>query len=75
MFLINILGQMWEDWIGWLRPYTVFYHYRPQLMILNDEWYKIGESWFHLGVLVGVGLAGYLCAWIRFCRRDVPAPL
>ena len=75
MFLINILGQMWQDWIGWLRPYTVFYHYRPQLIILNDKWYEHGEAWFHLGVLVSVGLAGYLWAWIRFCRRDLPAPL
>jgi ABC-2 type transport system permease protein len=75
MFLINVLGQMWPDSLGWLRPYTIFYHYRPQPPILADDWYANGDLWFHLGVLVSVGLAGYLLALVGFCRRDVPAPL
>lgn len=75
MFLINVLGQMWPETLGWLRPFTVFYHYRPQLMILKEGWHTNGDVWFHLGVLVSVGLGGYLVALIGFCRRDMPAPL
>jgi ABC-2 type transport system permease protein len=75
MFLINVLGQMWPESVGWLRPFTVFFHYRPQPMILTEDWHTNGNLWFHLGVLVSVGLAGYMLALIGFCRRDVPAPL
>jgi ABC-2 type transport system permease protein len=75
MFLINVLAQIWNDAIGWLRPLTVYYHYQPQFLILHDDWYRHGLVWFHLGVLIGVGTAGYACAWIGFCRRDLPAPL
>ena len=75
MFLINVLGQMWQDTLGWLRPFTVFYHYRPQLAILQENWHANGDVWFHLGVLVSAGLAGYVLALIGFCRRDMPAPL
>jgi ABC-2 type transport system permease protein len=75
MFLINVLGQIWNDTIGWLRPFTVYYHYQPQFLILHDDWYLYGQVWFHLGVLFGVGTVGYACAWIGFCRRDLPAPL
>src|ERR1043165_5004837 len=60
MFLINVLGQMWSDYLEWLRPYTVFYHYRPQLVILKADWLSNPAMWFHLGVLVGVGTTGYL---------------
>ena len=75
MFLVNVLGQMWKEPLGWLRPFTVFYHYQPQLVILKEKWYENGSTWFHLGVLAGIGTAGYLIAWIGFCRRDLPAPL
>ncbi len=75
MFLVNVLGQMWEDWLGWLRPFTIFYHYRPQGLIKNVDWLADGAIWFHLGVLLGVGVLGYLFAWLSFSRRDLPAPL
>jgi ABC-2 type transport system permease protein len=75
MFLINVLGQMWPESLGDIRPFTIFYHYRPQSMILTPDWYAHGDLWFHLGVLLGVGAAGYAVALIGFCRRDVPAPL
>jgi ABC-2 type transport system permease protein len=74
MFLINVLAQIWTE-IAWLRPFTIYYHYQPQFLILHDDWYRQGAVWFHLGVLVGVGVTGYACAWIGFCRRDLPAPL
>lgn len=75
MFLTNVLGQMWPDQLGWLRPFTIFYHYQPQLIIKTADWYAHGNIWFHLGVLYGVGAAGYALAWLGFCERDLPAPL
>ena len=75
MFLVNVLGQIWENVLGWLRPFTIYYHYLPQNMIRHDDWYARETVWLHLGVLFGVGTAGYLFAWIGFCRRDLPAPL
>jgi ABC-2 type transport system permease protein len=74
MFLVNVLGQMW-DVLELLRPYTIHYHYQPQLMIQNRDWYAHGDAWFHLVVLLCVGAAGYLLALATFCRRDLPAPL
>ena len=75
MFLINVLGQIWPDALGWLRPFTIHYHYQPQVLILQENWQTNGAAWFHLAVLAGIGAGGYLLAWISFCRRDLPAPL
>ncbi len=74
MFLVNILGQIWPEWIGWLRPATVYYHYQPQLMILRDGWHN-PAAWTHLAMLAGFGVGGYIYAWLYFTRRDLPAPL
>lgn len=77
MFLINVLGQMWEP-AAWLRPITLFYYYQPQQVIPE------GGSWYvHVGgipvpmllVLYGVGAAGYILATVTLVRRDLPAPL
>ena len=73
-FLINVIGQLWYA-MNWLRPLTVFYHYQPQPMILHDDWASDLDVWQHLGVLLGVGVVGYLLAWWTFCKRDLPAPL
>ena len=73
-FLINVVGQLWDP-MEWLRPYTVFYHYQPQAMVLRDNWASEVEIWQHLGVLCGVAITGYLLAWWTFCKRDLPAPL
>jgi ABC-2 type transport system permease protein len=74
MFLINVLGQMWTE-VEWLRPFTIYYHYRPQPIIQSPAWHSEGSIWFHLGVLISTGAGGYVLAWIGFCRRDLPAPL
>lgn len=74
MFLLNVIGQLW-DTIGWVRPWTVFYYYQPQLIILNQNWWQRWEIWQHLGVLLAVGAVGYLVAVEHFNRRDLPAPL
>ena len=73
-FLINVIGQLWPA-MKWMRPFTLFYHYQPQPMVLNAHWYSQAATWQHLGVLLGVAIAGYLLAWWTFCKRDLPAPL
>lgn len=82
-FLLNVLGQMWED-AAWLRPLTVFYYYQPQQLILTGDWCVTLSDW-NAGrpllrvpmplVLFGVGLVGYAGAWWTLTRRDLPAPL
>ena len=70
-----MLGQIWNEQLEWMRPLTIFYHYQPQLMIMQKNWYADAAVWGHFGVLIGIGAAGYLLAWATFCRRDLPAPL
>jgi ABC-2 type transport system permease protein len=72
-FLINLLGQTWED-IEFLRPCTVFYYYQPQGLILRLDG-AAAEAWRNQLTLLAVGMAGYAAALVIFCRRDLPAPL
>jgi beta-exotoxin I transport system permease protein len=73
-FLVNVIGQLWSV-MEPLRPFTIYYYYQPQPMILDVLWYEKGEVWTRLGVLFGIGAAGYGLGWWTFCRRDLPAPL
>jgi ABC-2 type transport system permease protein len=83
-FLINVVGQFW-DTIGVLRPFTVFYYYQPQQIILGHRWsVDLGSVWNNghplyslnvLAVLGTVGIIGYAMALWTFTRRDLPAPL
>jgi ABC-2 type transport system permease protein len=83
-FLINVVGQVWEA-VAWLRPFTVFYYYQPQQILLAHRWsVELGTVWNGgqpllavnvLAVLFGVGAVGYGMALWTFCRRDLPAPL
>src|SRR5579871_3928248 len=44
-FLVNVIGQMW-DAVAWLRPFTVFYYYQPQQIILQHRWtVDVGQAW------------------------------
>jgi ABC-2 type transport system permease protein len=81
MFLINVVGQMW-DTLAVVRPLTVFYYYQPQQIVLKDKWSVAldalngGQHVVNvLVVLVTVGIAGYAMALWTFCKRDLPAPL
>ena len=74
MFLVNLVGQLWPPMEN-VRFFTVFYYFQPQPMILKPDWYAMPEVWSRLGVLVGLGSAGYALALVIFNRRDVPAPL
>jgi ABC-2 type transport system permease protein len=83
-FLINVVGQLW-DTIGMLRPFTVFFYYQPQQIMLGHRWsVDLGAVWNQghplcslnvLAVLGSVGLFGYAMALWTFTRRDLPAPL
>ena len=82
-FIINVLGQLW-DGAAFLRPFSVFYYFQPQLIALKGQWTvnpRYAWSGFPLSsvnvilVLGLVGLIGYLLALRTFCRRDIPAPL
>jgi ABC-2 type transport system permease protein len=75
MFLVNVFGQIWPEYLGWLRPYTIHNHYQPQGMIQAEDWYRHIATWEHLAILGAFGLGGYAIAWFTFCRRDLPAPL
>lgn len=84
MFLVNVVGQLWEP-VGRLRPLTLFFYYQPQNVWLKGEWMAdVGDA---LGLAKGlvrvpmvpllfaVGVAGYFAALRVFIRRDLPAPL
>jgi ABC-2 type transport system permease protein len=71
-FLVNVIGQLW-DTAGSLRPFTVFYYYQPQHLIITGQW-SAAEIRGVL-VLVAVGATGYALALVTFCRRDLPAPV
>jgi len=84
MFVVNVIAQLYEP-LAWLRPFTLFFYYQPQMLWLNDVWLAdIGPTW-GLGerivavpmvlFLFTVGTAGYYAALRIFSRRDLPAPL
>ena len=84
MFIANVLGQLWDD-AAFVRPFTVFYYYQPQKIMLRDQWTAdLAAVWNGhspvgpvpvVGVLLAVGAVGYLVALRTFTRRDLPAPL
>jgi ABC-2 type transport system permease protein len=73
-FLVNLIGQLWET-IRFLRPFTIFYYYQPQFIILHSDWSTHAQVWLNFAALGGVGTIGYLLALWAFSRRDLPAPL
>ncbi len=84
MFIANVLGQLWDE-VEFVRPFSVFYYYQPQKIMLHSEWtvdpaVVWGSRWTLgavpvVGALLAVGMAGYLAALRIFTRRDLPAPL
>jgi ABC-2 type transport system permease protein len=82
--MVNVIGQLW-DAVAFLRPFTVFYYYQPQQIILRHTWtIDLGTVWNGgqpllavnmVMVLFAVGFVGYALALWTFCRRDLPAPL
>ena len=84
MFIANVVGQLWGD-AAFARPFTLFYYYQPQKIMLQDGWTTdLGAAWNGgqplaevpvVGLLLAVGGLGYLVALRIFTRRDLPAPL
>lgn len=81
MFVANVVGQLW-DAAAFVRPATVFFFYQPQRVWLSRDWtadlgevVSGGPRVVGVGVLLAVGLTGYLLALRAFTRRDLPAPL
>ncbi len=73
-FLINVIGQLWTP-MEPLRPFTAFYYFQPQGIILRAGGGMLLETWTRIGTLAAVGAVGYSVAAWHFCRRDLPAPL
>jgi ABC-2 type transport system permease protein len=81
-FLVNVIGQLW-DAVAWLRPFTVYFYFQPQQVVLAGRWTADpcglwGDSHCAvnvLAVLFAVGAVGYALALLTFTRRDLPAPL
>ncbi len=83
MFLINLLGQLWEP-LAPLRPLTAFYYYLPQEAALGRpaqvDWspWTTETHFFAIATLpvqIAVGAAGWVIAYWIFKRKDIPAPL
>jgi ABC-2 type transport system permease protein len=72
-FVINLVGQTWPE-IEFMRPWTVFYYYQPQALILGFDGPDASPV-RNLATLSAVGLAGYVLSLLIFVRRDLPAPL
>ncbi len=71
--LAKLVGRL-SDACGWLGWLSMFGAYEPQRLVGGTA-----ESWAILarydGVLLGLGLAGYVIGAVIFARRDLPAPL
>ena len=69
--------QTWDRMApGWERLiYASFLGAFEPLLFVNhpDDGWRLALE--YVGVLVGLGLAGYVVAAIVFCRRDLPAPI
>ena len=73
MFMINVIGQLWEP-ASWIRPFTIYYYYQPQEIWLNHHWLTENGMPMIL-ILMLIGGIGYGLAFRVFGQRDLPAPL
>ena len=71
--LTKLAGRLSEQ-LGWVGYLSVFNAYEPQRLIGGgwDAWQLLLQ---YDGVLIGVGVAGYIAGGLVFSRRDLPAPL
>ena len=74
---ISVPAYKWTAWCTFLtafEPQVLAYRFWPRMLAQASV-----ESWLMLlkydGLLVGLGLAGYVAATAIFCHRDLPAPL
>lgn len=82
MFLINLLGQLWEP-LEPFRPLCVYYYYLPQEAPLGRIPMADFREWFGPGVVripsflvqMLVASVGWSTALVLLRKRDIPAPL
>ncbi len=71
--IIEIVSLMVERF-AWLKPYTFFSLFKAPMFVTEPD--KVSTLfWQFNGILIGLGLAGYVLAAVIFSRRDLPAPL
>ena len=80
MFIVNVLGQLWGA-MAPLRPFSVFYYYQPQKIMLKGDWsVELGNVWnggeplLALNVVVvlfAMGALGYLAAYDSRHLKDL----
>jgi ABC-2 type transport system permease protein len=69
-FILEMVARSWENG-GWLGYFTFMSQFHPQEFILIPE--RAGWPMFRSnGILLGLGLAGYVAAALIFWCRDVP---
>jgi ABC-2 type transport system permease protein len=71
--IVEVVGLVVER-AAWIRWLTFFSAYKPPRLVTQPDT-AVLLAWQHCGVLIGLGLVGYLAATAVFCRRDLPAPL
>jgi ABC-2 type transport system permease protein len=71
--LAKLVGRM-SGAFGWAGYLSVFNAYEPQRLVggTADAWRLLAV---YDGVLLGVGVVGFVVGGIIFSRRDLPAPL
>ncbi|MDA1040295.1 MAG: ABC transporter permease subunit, partial [Planctomycetota bacterium] len=71
--LAKLVGRM-SGAFAWAGYLSVFNAYEPQRLVGDtaDVWRLLA---IYDGVLLGVGIVGYVIGAITFSRRDLPAPL
>ena len=71
--LTKLVGRM-SGTFSWLSYVSVLNAYEPQRLVSGSP-----EAWQTLllydGVLIGVGICGFIAGTLIFSRRDLPAPL
>jgi ABC-2 type transport system permease protein len=67
VYFLQIIGSLWPD-AAWLQPYSLFYYLKPETVL------REGFQVFDAALLLVVGAAALVYAWIVFRRRDLAAP-
>lgn len=70
--VFKVVGRL-VDHLQWLLKLSFLTAFQPQTLIADPGNWALALQ--YNGVLIGLGLAGYVAAAAVFCRRDLPAPL
>ena len=70
-FLLWLVARVWQT-AWWLKYLTFLTAFEPQRLILLPDSQAI--AWHYNGVLLALGLAGYVVAAVILTFRDIPSP-